>query len=388
MTRYAIAIALGILGILSGSATACPFCAAEGQTFATELGQAQMVLVARPIKADLDKDTCEIEVETFVKDNPIRGKKTRFVLAKYLDPMPLGTKGKFILFCEMYKNKLDAYRGMFIKDGSKLPDYCKEVLKLQGKPVATRLEKLFTYLDDPDLEISGDVYKEFAYAEYKDYRAMAKHLPAEKILKWIKSPDTPAVRMGLYASMLGHCGKPADAKALRAILDDTDRRAGSGIDGTLAGYVMLDPKEGWDYTLGVLRNPKEDFYFRYAILRGVRFIYDYRPDLISKKQIVEGLCLLLDQKDIADLAIEDLRRWQHWEVADKILAIEKTTVYDQPIVKRSMLRYALQCKGNAAATAFVAARRKADKEAVEDAQELLDLETANAKKPADASKKK
>jgi hypothetical protein len=388
MTRYATAIALGMLGILSGSATACPFCAAEGQTFTTELKQAQMVVVARPISADMDKDTSEIEIETAIKDDPARGKKTRFTLTKYIDPMPLGTKGKFILFCEMYKGKLDAYRGMFIKDGSKLPAYCQEVLKLEGKPVATRLQTFFTYLDNPDLEISGDAYKEFAYADYKEYRAMAKNLPADKILKWIKSPDTPAVRMGLYASMLGHCGKPADAKALRAILDDTDRRAGSGIDGTLAGYIMLAPKEGWDYTLSVLKNPKEDFYFRYAILRGVRFLYDYRPDLISKKQIVEGLCMLLDQKDIADLAIEDLRRWQHWEAADKILAIAKTDVYEQPIVKRSMLRFALQCKGNAAATAYVAARRKADKEAVDDAQELLDLETANAKKPVDPSKKK
>ena len=388
MIRHATAIAFVILASLTGSATACPFCAAEGQTFSTELKQAQMVLVARSISADMEKDTCEIEVDVVVKDNPVRGKKTRFALTRYIDPMPLGTKGRFLLFCEMHKNKLDAYRGMFIKDGSKLPAYLQEVLKHKDKSTSTRLETFFTYLDDPDLDISGDAYKEFAYAEYKDLRAMYKNLPAEKILKWIKSPDTPSVRMGLYASMLGHCGTEKDAKALRAVLDDIDRRAGSGIDGTLAGYIMLEPKAGWEYTLGVLKNPKEDFYFRYAVLRGVRFLHDYRSDVVSKKQIVDGLCMLLNQKDIADLAIEDLRRWQHWEVADKILASEKTDVYDQPIVKRSLLRYALQCKGSAAATAYVAARRKADKEAVEDAQELLDLETASAKKPDDPSKKK
>ena len=388
MTRYATAITLGMLGLLTGSATACPFCAAEGQTYSTELNLAQIVVVARPISADIDKETTEIEIETVIKDDPSRGKKTRFVLSRYIDPTPLGTKGKFLFFCEIYKDKLDAYRGMFIKEDSKLPAYCQKLVGLKGKPASVRLETLFTYLDHSDLDVSGDAYKEFAYADYKDLKAMYKGLPAEKILKWIKSPDTPSVRMGLYASMLGHCGKAKDAIALRAILDDPDRRTGSGLDGTLAGYIMLDPKAGWEYTLGVLKNSKEDFYFRYAVLRGVRFLYDYRSDLITKKQIVDGLCMLLNQKDIADLAIEDLRRWQHWEVADKILAIEKTEVYEQPIVKRSMLRYALQCKGNAAATAYVAERRKADKESVDDAQELLDLETTNAKKPDDPSKKK
>ncbi len=45
-------------------------------------------------------------------------------------------------------------------------------------------------------------------------------------------------------------------------------------------------------------------------------------------------------------------------------------------------------RANAAETVYVAARRKADKESVENAQELLDLETTNAKKPDDPSKKK
>ena len=101
---------------------------------------------------------------------------------------------------------------------------------------------------------------------------------------------------------------------------------------------------------------------------------------------VQTCALPIYQKDIADLAIEDLRRWQRWEVADKILAIEKTPVYEQPIAKRSMLRYALQCKGNAAATAYVVLRRVADKEDVDAEQERLDKETDNLKKSAETPK--
>ena len=43
--------------------------------------------------------------------------------------------------------------------------------------------------------------------------------------------------------MLGHCGKQKDARVLKEILDDADRRQGSGVDGMLAAYVMLDAKE-------------------------------------------------------------------------------------------------------------------------------------------------
>ena len=139
MTRYATAITLGMLGLLTGSATACPFCAAEGQTYSTELNEARIVVVARPISADIDKETTEIEIETVIKDDPSRGKKTRFVLSRYIDPTPLGTKGKFLFFCEIYKDKLDAYRGMFIKEDSKLPAYCQKLVEMKGKSASARL---------------------------------------------------------------------------------------------------------------------------------------------------------------------------------------------------------------------------------------------------------
>ena len=129
---------------------------------------------------------------------------------------------------------------------------------------------------------------------------------------------------------------------------------------------------------------------RYAALRAVRFLHDYRTDLVSKKQLVEGLCVMLSQDDISDLAIEDLRKWQCWDKADDVLAIVKTEAYKQPIVRRAILRYSLQAKGSKAAAAFVAERRKADAKAVEEAEELLklDQDTTPAKTDAPVTKSK
>ena len=387
MTMRTMAAVLMANLLLAPATQACPFCEAEGQTLTSELKPAKMVIAVRVLSSDIDKDISTVEIDAIVKDHDFRGKQTKLSLSRYLDPMPLGEKGRLLLFCDVHKGKIDAYRGMFLKEGSKLPEYCRELLKIKDDPTTKRLNALFAYLAHPDLEVSSDAYKEFAYADYKDYKAIATTLPAETVLKWLKSADTPSVRLGLYASMLGHCGQPKHAADLRAVLDDPERRSGSGIAGALAGYAMLKPKDGWAYILTILQDSKQDFNYRYTALQAVRFLYDYRNDVVSKKEIIDGLLPLLPQKEIADLAIEQLRQWQRWEMADKVMGVQKTPAYAQPIVQRSLLRYALQCKGSDAATAFVAARKKADPEAVADAQELLDLEAA-AKKPAtDPSKK-
>lgn len=382
-----VALLLGGFWLLATARmSACPFCTMQGQTLTGEVGTASMVLFGKLSNASEKNETVDIEIESVIKDHPARGKAKKLTLSRYVDLSLTGDKDRFLVFCDIFKGKIDPYRGMALKVGSKLPEYLQGALKVKDKPVTERLKFFFDYLDNDDTEISNDAYKEFGNSDYADFKAMAKDLPVERVIKWLKSPDTPSFRMGLYASMLGHCGKEKDAKVLKALLDDPERKAGSGVDGILAGYTMLKPKEGWAYLQSVLKNRKEEFMFRYAALRAVRFLYDYRSDVMDKKQLIDGVCLLLDQEDIADLAIEDLRKWQAWDKASKVLALVGTEAYKQPIVKRAVLRYCLQCSGNKDAEAFVAARRKADPKAVEEADELLKLEQ-DATKPTTSGTK-
>ena len=106
-----------------------------------------------------------------------------------------------------------------------------------------------------------------------------------------KSTTQPS-RLGLYGSVLGHCGRPEHAKLLRTLLEDPQRRFSSGIDGMLAGYVLLDKKEGWKYVHDILKDPSKDFLLRYAALRSARFFWDSRPDVVTKKDVVEAVTLL------------------------------------------------------------------------------------------------
>jgi hypothetical protein len=365
---------VALLWALASTSQACPFCTMQGKTLTTEVTDASMVLYGQLSNANEKAETTDLVVETVIKDNPARAKRTKLTLARFIDLERTDKDDRFLVFCDLFQNKIDPYRGMALKKGSKLPEYMRGALALKDKTGTQRLRFYFNYLDNSDLEISNDAYKEFGNADYKDFRALAKDFPADRVVKWLKDPDTPSFRVGLYASMVGHFGKKEHAPVLRKLLDDPERRAGSGIDGLLAAYVMLDPKDGWAYLQGALKSAKEEFMFRYAALRAVRFLHDFRTDVITKKDLTGATCILLGQDDICDMAIDDLRKWEAWDLADKVLAIAKAEAGKLPIVRRALLRYALRCKGSAAAAAYVVERRKADPEGVKEAEELLKLD--------------
>ena len=55
------------------------------------------------------------------------------------------------------------------------------------------------------------------------------------------------------------------------------------MDGVLAGYMMIKPKEGWEYTKSMMKDPNKEFLMRYAGLRATRFLHDFRPDLVTRR---------------------------------------------------------------------------------------------------------
>ncbi|MCS6852668.1 MAG: hypothetical protein NZ700_16045 [Gemmataceae bacterium] len=366
-------------------ATACPFCTSQGQTLTAEVEQASMVLFGTLSNARLNPDdmdfgagTTDLTIEAVIKPHEVVLGRKVITLPRYVPVENKEGKFKYLVFCDVFKGKIDPYRGLAVKADSDIVKYLQGALAVKDKSVAERLKHFFQYLDNPDIEISNDAYKEFGNSDYKDFAEMAPGLPADKIAKWLEDPSTPPFRYGLYASMLGHCGQERHAALLRKMLDDPQKRGGSGVDGMLAGYIMLKPKEGWNYLLGILSNPAHEFMLRYAALRAARFFWDFRTNVVPKADILNALHVLLDQGDIADLAIEDLRKWQCWEECDRVLGLFGRPSHDVPIVRRAIMRYALSCPKPQAAK-FVAMMRQKDAEWVKDVEELLKLEAQPAK---------
>jgi len=389
MTFFARSLgAVAAVLIATAVSAACPFCGAATQlTLTQEAAQAALILFGTPSNPVFDPNatlqgTTDLQIETVIKSNPIIEGKKVVTINRYI-PVNKDKPQKFLVFCDVYKDKLDPYMGMPVDPDSKVAEYLKGAMEARDKDATTRLKFFFKYLDSSEMTLSEDAYREFAAADYKDYRPLAEKLDPDLLTKWLKDPNTPASRFGLYGSMLGHCGKPKHAKAIREMLDDPDKRFSTGIDGMFAGYVMIEPKEAWAYISDIFKDSKKEFLLRYAALRAARFLADYRPDLVTKDRIVDSVAKMLDQDDIADLVVEDLRKWQCWQLTDKVLALRDAKTHQTPIIQRAILRFALQsAETNKAAAQFVAAERKADSDRVKEVEELLQLELAPKSKPA------
>jgi hypothetical protein len=369
---------------------ACPFCnGADGKTLTTDAGEASLILFGKLKNARVDpKDAyagqTDLEIETVVKSHPILAGRKVITLPRYLPPDP---DYKFLVFCDVYKGQLDAYRGEPVKTDSRIATYLKGAIAVKDKPPAVRLKYFFDYLEDKDSTVSADAYKEFGFADYKDYRLVAEKLPAETIVRWLNDPNTTAARFGLYASMLGHCGKADNAPLLRHLLDEPQQRLTSGADGVMAGYVLPRPKDGWAYVAALMKDSKLDFGVRYGALRAARFFHEFRPEVVSTSDLTAAVSALLDQKDIADLAIEDFRKWGCWSEADRILNFYGLESHNVPIIRRAILRYALSCPptANPRIGTFLADRRTDSAKLLEEVQELLNLESPKAPATAGAA---
>jgi hypothetical protein len=387
-------IAATIAALIATKVSAwCPFCQSSGETLSQAAAASSMIIYGTPKNAKLDpKDfaqgTTELDIDVVIKDHAILAGRKTITLHKYLPQADPKNPQKLLVFCDVYKGDLDPYRGTPF--GARIVPYLQGAIALKEKSVAERLRFFFDYLNDADEPIATDALTEFGNADYKDYRPVAEKLPPEKIVGWLKDPGVPLSRLGLYASMLGHCGKPEHVKLLKEILDDPNRKFVGGIDGVLAGLIMLSPKEGWQYLVDLVSDPKREFLVRHAALRTARFLWEYRPDVIDRKEISKAIAAMIDQPDIADMAIEDLRKWSDWAPAAKILRLLDQEGNDTLLIRRAIVRYMLRCPASAfpAAAEFVEKERKRDKQYVADAESILNQESGSPPSPAPAKANK
>jgi hypothetical protein len=399
MTAHRFLLGLTLVLAFAAGAAACPFCSVQGQTLSGEVQQADFIVLGTLTSLQRDPDdftrgTTDLQIETVVKPhNYLLGKK----LLRLPRIIPLSAKAeenRYLIFCSLYTRpaettasaiigsvslanydtaQLDPYRGEQLREDSKLAEYLKGAIEVKQKDTVTRLRYFFNYLDHPDLVISTDAMNEFASTDYKEVRSLAEQLPPEKVLGWLKDPNTPASRFGLYGLFVAHCGKKEHATALRELLDDPDRAFSSGLDGILAAYVMLDPTTGWDYLLAKLRDPKQEFPVRYAGLKVLRFFWEFRPDVIPHEKVLEGMRLLVAQSDMADLPIEDLRKWSQWSETPYVLKFANEQSHRSiPIVRRSILRFAIAAPDKyETAKSFVEKMRQEDPERVKFVEQTL-----------------
>jgi hypothetical protein len=372
-----LGIVLGIVGaiLLAAPALACSLCSANLQqtlTFRQEAAQARLILFGTLENPRLvgNGGSTDLRIEAILKNDKFLGDAKVVEIPRY---MPVNAKDppRFVVFCDVFNDKLDPYRGVPLKTNAAV-EYLKGALALDPKDRTAELLYYFRYLEHPDKEIASDAFLEFAKSNDKEIGQVAAKLNAEKLRGWIKDPQTAPNRRSLYAFLLGACGGEADAALLRSQLQELNEQTTSALDGILGGLIQLRPQEGWDMALALLRDEKKPFPVRYAVLRTLRFYHGWKPEE-SRAQVLKGLAVTVAEGDMADLAVEDLRRWQVWDLTGDVLACYGKKGYTAPIMRRAIVRYALCCPKPEAA-AFVGERRKTEPDVVKDVEESLQFE--------------
>jgi hypothetical protein len=215
-------------------------------------------------------------------------------------------------------------------------------------PAEKRLAYFLKYLEYPDPFIANDAYGEFARAPYADVAAIREKLSAERIREWLASPDLVEIRRGLYGLMLGLCGDTDDARFLERIIVQNGDEFRPGIDGMIGGYLLLTGETGLDVIdRAKLQDPKAPAGELFAAMAALRFFWAYGDGRISQDRLRQSMRLLLDRREVLDLVIADLARWEDWSVQDRLLEIYtaedfEDTAYHRT-VKQAILRYFLAC---------------------------------------------
>jgi hypothetical protein len=378
MVRWSL---IALIALTPTPARACSLCIGNIQTAITlrqeaGLNSARIIIYGSVEKSDLARGTSELRILSVVRSDPFLGDAKKIELPRAIPVVDEKEPPKFLVFCDVFKNKLDPYRGVPVKSDEALK-YLKGALALDAKDSARALLYYFNYLEHPDAKIAEDAFLEFAKSTDQQIGQVAPKLPAAKLRGWLTDAQTPDYRLGMYAFLLGACGGSEDAALFRSLLQKPTDRTMKAFDGILGGYIHLKPEEGWRLALDMLRESSKDFQVRFAVLRTLRFYYGWKPQE-SKAGVLRGLASVLPQGDLADLAIEDLRRWQLWDLTDDVLAQYGKKSHDAPLMRRAIIRYAMCCPKPRAAE-FVAQRRRDDPEAVRDVEEGLQAEKAAEK---------
>ena len=379
-----LAMALAATGI-----ECCPFCSGSGKRLVDKVHEAQYVACGRLSnskynanpKADEPQGSTDMKVLKVVKNNPKAPKGDQTKLNGYMASAEK-EGGDYLIFADVGDDGLRPYSAVPLQES--MIEYLDGAMKLENAPPARRLAHFYKYLDSADDDLSRDAYLEFALAPFKDVAAAAGKFDAAKTLKWLQDPNTATYRLGLYGLMVGLGGRPQDAAALKALLDNPEKRPLTGVDGLLAGYCLLEPQAGPKHVAAVLTNVKEDFNFRYAALRAARFLAE--EGKADKNWLLGQMATQVADRELGDLVIDDLRKAKHWGCLKKVLGVETAaTTQSYSMLRRAAIRFALRCPGEEA-KAFVAKLQAKEPHRIANEIDALGYEDAVAT-PAEAAKK-
>ncbi len=340
-----VALFLSILAACPNPVPGCPACTTTAQLSLSEaIDQSDGTVFARSI-VNASETNAKEKAETFQIVEVLKASEKPNCTLSVKDQITLGSSiearpGQLFLISFRHEESLEW--GEPIEVSQKAIDYITNMPPL-SMPTAARLPYFLKHLEHPDELIAEDSYAEFAVAPYKDVAGLAKQLPRNDIRKWLTSPNTNPMHLGLYGLMLGLCGEKSDIKLMEKIILAKSEDFRIGIDGIMFGYLILAGEPG----LALIEKSKltdkaTPLSEVNSAMQALRLLWQFHPDRIPKLRMRQAMRLVLKHPDYADLAIRDLGRWKDWEVQDQLTRLYDDKNYDSPEVRRAIIGYMIQ----------------------------------------------
>ncbi|MDA7978850.1 MAG: hypothetical protein MPJ50_08785 [Pirellulales bacterium] len=217
------------------------------------------------------------------------------------------------------------------------------VRELPGLPEsgADRLAFFQDYFEDEETLLARDAYDEFARAAYEDVIALKDRMQRQKLLAWIADPEIVTSRRRLYLTMLGVCGTKDDAEAIRQFIAEKKDDSSSGLDAAIACYLSLAGADGMPFVeKNFLANHDAPYTQTYSAIMALRF-HGTSENRIPLDRVKQGMRLMLDRPQLADLVIPDLARWEDWTITDKLVTLFKDADEETSWVRVPVVQYLL-----------------------------------------------
>jgi hypothetical protein len=376
MMRWGVTLT-GLL-LTAGPLMACSMCGGnilQRTTLRQEgtLPQARLIVIGTAQSSTIDSTTgrgsTKFAISTVLKDDKALGERKVIELPQYM-PVNAREPAQFLIFCDVFRGQLDPYRGVVIT-GPKAIEYVRKTLALDPRDRSAALLFYAQHFEDPDREVAADAFLEFAKAADADIGAVASKLDAGRLRRALTAPGTPPERLSVYAALLGACGTAEDAAYLARCLDDTrNERIINAYDGFLGGYISLRPAEGWKRAEAVLGDKQQPLPLRLSVLRTLRFQMGAHAE--RRTDVLRCSDAVLREGDLADIAVEDLRRWKVWDRTPQILGLYQRPD-GSPVLKEAIVRFAVQAaeEKQPQALAFVAERERLEPDLVREVRQSL-----------------
>ncbi len=369
-------VALAAVLAVGIPAAACSFCGGNVATQSTlreRFAQSKAVVLGTlknpKFSDDRGAGTTEFHFDRVLKADPIIAKRDAVLLPRYL-PVIGQTPPSYLMFFDAADGKPDPYFGVSAQEP--IQKYVAGIAALDPKHQVKRLAYFFDHLDSTEAAIAEDAFLEFAKTPDAEIVAARTVLSPAKLQRLLLDPKTPPFRLGVFAMMLGLCGDATHAGTFVKLLTPPLTEAVAGnLGGILAGYAVIDPKAGWTAIRSTLADTKANFAHRLSALQAVQFFQvtrpkDYRPIILDTYKSI-----LLDA-DLADIAVDDLRRWGWWDLSADVLALYAKPTHNAPVYRKGIVRYALSCP-EPITKRFVDAIRKTEPQLVADVEDGLKL---------------